>query len=93
MFLPYRGEFGLDIQAVEKGGKGDVGSENTVGSVVTPHLRKVSNFKMESELYLNSDSIQHHCCPEVMIVDDVQINRYAVQQMLLLIFDLHILEA
>eukprot|EP00347_Sterkiella_histriomuscorum_P013279 403365326 len=41
----------------------------------------------------NKESLRESKCPQILVVDDVQMNRYAVEQMLSLIFNLKVLQA
>eukprot|EP00347_Sterkiella_histriomuscorum_P015572 403356521 len=41
----------------------------------------------------NKESLRESKCPQILVVDDVQMNRYAVEQMLSLIFNIKVLQA
>eukprot|EP00347_Sterkiella_histriomuscorum_P008941 403343151 len=46
-----------------------------------------------NSVHIPQQIAQQHVCPKIMIVDDVQMNRFAIEQMLLLIFGLKVLQA
>ena len=46
-----------------------------------------------SEINTEIDQMEERCCPEFMIVDDVMMNRFVVDQMLQVIFSINSIEA
>ena len=51
---------------------------------------KTINQKLEPPNFLN---LKNFCCPEIMVVDDIDYNRFALQEIINTIFDLECIEA
>eukprot|EP00347_Sterkiella_histriomuscorum_P015242 403357770 len=64
-------------------------NNSTINDIQNTNLMHHSNTQNDEQL----SQATPHICPQVMIVDDVQMNRYAIEQMLLLIFELKVLQA
>eukprot|EP00347_Sterkiella_histriomuscorum_P005710 403355564 len=64
------------------------------GKKIKLDLKIDSNYNSEDSYSdKNKESLRESKCPQILVVDDVQMNRYAVEQMLSLIFNIKVLQA